>query len=324
MKQDYQKICSGLLQGLPGRQKEVLSRRFGLKSKEKETLESVGKSFGVTRERIRQVENDGFLRLRSKIKENQKIFQHFKDFLKKEGGLKRENVLLAELGGEKQRNQIYFLLSLSQDFQRIGETEDFYPLWVLDGGSVDRAKKTADSLSSKIRKIGRPLTLKELNKINSINLKVLSSYLEASKKIEGNQDGLFGLRDWPEINPRGVKDKAYLIFKKQSKPLHFAKVAGLIDSALPQTVHNELIKDPRFVLVGRGIYALKEWGYREGAVRDVIKNILGEKGKPLTKEDILNKVLEQRLVKENTVLLNLSNRKYFQKDSRGLYQIREI
>ena len=324
MKLSYQKICSGLLQSLPKRQREVLSRRFGLESKERETLESVGKSFGITRERIRQIENDGFLRLKSKTKESQKVFQHFKDFLKREGGLKRENALLAELGGEKQKNQVYFLLSLSQDFQRIGETEDFHPLWALDRGSVDRAKKTAASLSSKIMKIGKPLTLKELNKINSLNLKVLGSYLEASKKIERSQDGLFGLREWPEINPRGVKDKAYLIFKKQSKPLHFTRVADLIDSALPQTVHNELIKDPRFVLVGRGIYALKEWGYQEGAVRDVIKNILEEKGKPLSREEVLNKVLGQRLVKENTVLLNLSNRKYFQKDSRGLYQVREI
>lgn len=324
MEYSYQKICSGLLQSLSGRQKEVLSRRFGLKSKEKETLESVGKSFGVTRERIRQVENDGFLRLKSEAKESQKIFQYFKDFLRKEGGLKRENTLLAELGGEKQRNQVYFLLSLGQDFQRVGETEDFYPLWTLGRNSVDRARKTVASLSSKMKKIGRPLTLKELNGINSLNLKALSSYLEASKKIERNQDGLFGLKDWPEINPRGVKDKAYLIFKKQSKPIHFTKVASLIDSALPQTVHNELIKDSRFVLVGRGIYALKEWGYQEGTVKDVIKSVLEGKSRPLAKEDILNKVLGQRLVKENTVLLNLNNRKYFQKDSRGLYQIREI
>ncbi len=324
MKYSYQKICSELLQGLSKRQKEVLSRRFGLKSKERETLESVGKSFGVTRERIRQVENDGFLRLKSKTKENQKVFQYFKDFLRKEGGLKRENTLLAELGGEKQRNQVYFLLSLDQNFQRVGETEDFYPLWTLDRNSVNKARKTAASLSSKMRKIGRPLTLKELNGINSLNLKALSSYLEVSKKIERSQDGLFGLRDWPEINPRGVKDKAFLIFKKQSKPIHFTKVASLIDSALLQTVHNELIKDPRFVLVGRGIYALKEWGYQEGTVKDVIKSVLEEKSRPLAKEDILNKVLGQRLVKENTVLLNLSNRKYFQKDSRGLYQIREI
>ena len=321
---NYQKICSGLLQSLPERQREVLSRRFGLKSKERETLESIGKSFGVTRERIRQVENDGFLRLKSKTRENQGVFQYFRNFLKKEGGLKRERTLLAELGGEKQKNQVYFLLNLSQDIQRVGETDDFYPLWVLDRSSLDRAKKTAVSLSSNIRKIGRPLTLKELNRINSLNLKALYSYLEASKKIERGQDGLFGLREWPEINPRGVKDKAYLIFKKQGKPLHFARVADLIDSALLQTVHNELIKDNRFVLVGRGIYALREWGYQEGAVRDVIRSILEEKGKPLGREEVLNKVLGQRLVKENTVLLNLNNRKYFQKDSRGLYQIREI
>jgi hypothetical protein len=151
----------------------------------------------------------------------------------------------------------------------------------------------------------------------------LVSYLEISKNIQRNSEGLFGLREWPEINPRGVKDKAYLVFKKQNKPLHFTQVASLIGQALPQTVHNELIKDPRFVLVGRGTYALKEWGYEPGRVREVIFKILSKEKKPLTKKEILAKVLKQRLVKETTVLLNLSNKEYFLKNPQGKYQIRE-
>ena len=88
---------------------------------------------------------------------------------------------------------------------------------------------------------------------------------------------------------------------------------------MPQTVHNELIKDPRFVLVGRGLYALKEWGYEEGQVKDVILKILKEARKPLPKEEILAGVLKQRMVKENTVLLNLNNKKYFLKTPEGKY-----
>jgi len=132
------------------------------------------------------------------------------------------------------------------------------------------------------------------------------------------------LLDWPEINPRGVKDKAYIVFKKIGKPLHFDEVARLIEGSLVQTVHNELIKDPRFVLVGRGIYALEEWGYFPGQVKDVILKILKEEGKPLTKEEILEKVRKQRLVKENTVFLNLSNKKHFLRNSQGKYEVKEI
>ncbi len=130
------------------------------------------------------------------------------------------------------------------------------------------------------------------------------------------------MKDWPEINPRNIKDKAYLVFKKEKRPLHFREVANLIGpDALPQTVHNELIKDQRFVLVGRGLYALKEWGYEEGDVKDVISKILRKVKKPLSKKEILSRVLKQRMVKENTVLINLQNRKHFIRKDDGRYQL---
>jgi hypothetical protein len=65
---------------------------------------------------------------------------------------------------------------------------------------------------------------------------------------------------------------------------------------------------------------LREWGYEPGQVKDVIIKILKENG-PLTKKEILERVLKQRLVKENTILLNLNNKKYFLKDSQGKYKI---
>ncbi len=95
------------------------------------------------------------------------------------------------------------------------------------------------------------------------------------------------------------------------------------DSVLPQTVHNELIKDPRFVLIGRGIYALKEWGYEPGEVKDVITRIIKKAGKSLSKKDIVSRVMEQRMVKENTISQNLSNRKHFSRDSEGKYFVNE-
>ena len=186
-----------------------------------------------------------------------------------------------------------------------------------------RAKKIINSLSEKLKKIKKPLSVKEVNNLFSLNKNFLTSCLEISKKIQKNQQGVWGLLNWPEINPRGVKDRALLVFKKENKPLHFKEVASLIPKALPQTVHNELIKDSRFVLVGRGVYALREWGYEKGFVRDVIFKTLKEAGKPLSKSEILEKVLKQRLVKENTVLLNLTDKKYFAKTVGNFYTIRE-
>jgi hypothetical protein len=329
MEFNYQQICENLLKDLPDRQREVISRRFALKGEggvKRETLEAIGKDFGITRERVRQIEEDGLSKIKPKIKEYQKIFQHFKKLLKETGDLKREDIFLKNLAGENYQNQVFFLLTLAKDFQRFSETKERYPFWTINLRSVDLAQKVIDCLSEKLKEINRPLTFQELKSLVNFSLspRVLESFLEISKVIQKNADGFFGLKDWPEINPRGIKDKAYLVFKKEKRPLHFTEVANLIpEKALPQTVHNELIKDPRFVLVGRGTYALAEWGYFPGEVKEVIFRILKEEG-PLTKEEILKKVLSQRVVKVNTVLLNLANKKYFLRDSQGRYQIKEI
>ncbi len=322
---NYAKICQNLIKDLSSRTKEIISRRFGLKTGQKETLEAIGKDYGITRERVRQIEEDGFLRVEPKIGQFQKTFQYFTDQLKNFGDLKKEDILLQELGGSRFQPQIYFLLTLGPNFEKVGESDEFYSLWTLNRNSLVLAKKVIDSFYNQLKKNNRPLSLKDYNPPTTLtppNRQVLLTYLEISKKVPKGPEGLFGLEDWPEINPRGVKDKAYLVFKKEKRPLHFGQVAELIDTALPQTVHNELIRDERFVLVGRGVYALKEWGYEPGQVKDIIFKILKKAGKPLTKEEILKKVLEQRLVKENTVLLNLSNKKYFLKASQG-YTVRK-
>lgn len=340
-KLNYQKICSDLLKGLSQRTTDVIERRFGLKTGKRETLEAIGESYGITRERVRQIEEEGFSKNRPRLKDCQKVFQYFGETLASFGDLKEEEALLKFLGGEKLQNHVFFLLTLAEDFDRFTEDKDFYPFWVRKKEAINLAKKVVKLTVNKFGKEKRTLALDELLKIQNkevskilnkkIDKDIFLAYLEISKKIQKNPEEQYGLRDWLEINPRGVKDKAYLVLKREEKPLHFAKVATLIEKLPfpPQrkthiaTVHNELIKDQRFVLVGRGLYALAEWGYSPGVVRDIIVKTLKESKKPLSKKEILKKVLEQRFVKENTVSLNLQDKSYFLKDSRGRYTIRE-
>ena len=327
MRFDYQTIChSTLLKDLPERQKEVISRRFGLGGK-KETLESIGGTFGVTRERIRQIEEDGLKRLQGRLNQSsiQSVSQYFLAEFKKTGGLRKEDALLYQLGGEAFQNHVFFLLTLlGKPFQRFGETEDFYSFWTIDQNVLNTAKKIINSFSAELKNKKQSLLLPQ---------NVLPSYIEISKNILKGPDGLYGLPEWPEVNPRGIKDRAYIILKKENTPLHFTRVASLINSSslfglskpvVFQTVHNELIKDPRFVLVGRGLYALREQGYEPGVVKEVIAKVLKDTEKPLAKEEIVKKVLEQRRVKPNTILLNLQNKKYFIKNSEGKYTIRKV
>jgi len=314
---NFQTVChSNLLKEVPGRTGDVLSRRFGLKG-ERETLESIGERYGITRERVRQIEDDGLQRItkRTESPDCQRVFDSFVRELKSSGSLRKEDVLLADLGGERFKNYIFFLLTLGKPFQRYGETADLYTFWTIDENAVVSAKKSINAFISELKKKKQTLALPK---------NILASYIEISKKILKGSQGLYGLRDWPEINPRGIKDKAFIVLKKEQKPLHFTEVARLIgQGTLCQTVHNELIKDLRFVLVGRGLYALKEWGYAPGIVREVIADVLKNSKKAMAKEQVLEKVLQQRYVQPNTILLNLQNKKYFLRTTEGKYITRE-
>jgi len=271
--------------------------------------------------------------LKPKLEKYQKVFQYFSNQISDFGGLKKEDILLDSLGGPKFQNHTFFLLTLGKRFKRFSEDKNFYSLWAINPDSLNFAKKVLDSLYSRFTEVNRPLSFDEIFKNIDPNLEkpltpqALQSFLEASKKIQSGIDSQFGLKDWSEINPRGVRDRAYLIFKEEKKPLHFSEVTQLINnseykkisqpSALVQTVHNELIKDSRFVLVGRGLYALREWGYVPGVVKDIVSMILKEEKRPLTKEEIIKKVLKQRVVKVNTILINLN---YFPRTPDGKYK----
>ena len=337
---NYPKICKDLTKDLSPRTKEVILRRFGFENGKRETLEAIGQEYGITRERVRQIEKDGFSRMEPRLKNYDDVVDHFQAQIRTSGDLKREDILLSQLGGGKNNSCVYFLLTVAKPFQRFSDSPEFYPVWTINPSSLAAAKKVIDAFAGKFEEIKQPLTFDEIYDIyqkelvkssdKPLNSQALLSYVEASKKIEPGYEGRFGLKEWPEISPRGMKDRAYLVFKKEQKPLHFIDVAKLIgsyfdqDKVFPQTVHNELIRDPRFVLVGRGLYALKEWGYEPGVVKDVIYNVLKAAGESLTKEEVVQAVLKQRLVKENTVLLNLQSGKEFMRTLEGKYTVKKV
>ncbi len=313
---NYQKICSDLLKDLPQRTVDVIERRFGLKTGERETLEAIGASYNITRERVRQIESEGFSKIKPKLEKDKSIARHLQSVLADFGGVKKEEDLLEVIG--KDRNSALFLLTSLSEFERMPESNDFYACWITNKDSLNKAKKVVNSTIARLKKEKKTIKLAD------------SSYISISKNIEKGHDGKYGLSNWIEINPKGIKDRAYLVLREQNEPVHFTQVASMIEK-LPfsngkvhtATVHNELIKDGRFVLVGRGLYALKEWGYEPGIVKDIIAKTIKTAKKPLSKKEILEKVLAQRFVKENTVSLNLQNRSYFLRNSQGKYTIKE-
>ncbi len=331
---NYSQIYAKLTKGLSPKTKDIFDRRFGVKTGSIETLESIGQSFGITRERVRQIEEVGFNFVKKNHKETlSEVYKEFDSYFQEKGGFQKEETILADLGGVKNKAQVLFLLILGNQFSRVCEKRDYYYFWSTMPEPEKKVKDTLNSLALDLQTHGSPLLKKDLfanfaSKYN-LNNQALDSYLQVSKRIQANKEGKIGLIDWPEIKPRSVKDKAFLVFKKHQKPLHFREITSLIDQldynqpndkkTHPQTVHNELIKDARFVLVGRGMYALGEWGYKPGTIQDVINDVLKEKPHLVSKDEIVKEVLSQRLVEKNTILIKLNNKKYFQKSADGKY-----
>ncbi len=327
---NYAQLCQSLLKDLPGRSKDVLQRRFGLNQKERDTLEKIGEEFGITRERVRQIQEKAIQQIKETKKDLlKKPFAALASAFKKSGGIKREDVALEELGGSNYQNQIFFLLNLSPEFVRHSETKDLHPFWSIDDNAVTATTNEISNFVNYLTDKKQLVTLTDY-KPKTLQNNVFKSAINLSRSVAKNADGLYGLIDWPEVNPKNIKDKAYLILKKESKPLHFSYIYSSITNGsqeeakkvLLQSVHNELIRNPEFVLIGRGIYALKEWGYKPGWVKDILVQTLQTSSKPMPKDELISQVMNQRQVKKSTILLNLSDKKFFAKDKEGNYTLK--
>lgn len=329
-------VTKRLLSVLSERGRDVISGRYGLGTEtRKMTLESIGKRYNITRERVRQIENHSIANIRKskEYEKEKKVFEEIREVIKALGGVLSEQDLLSHLSGDKSvQNNLHFLLVVGDDFKKSKEDEEFKARWQID-------HKLADKIHETLRKIYSDLDDEAIVPESAIiesflayvkdvseeykNEEVIRRWLGMSKSLNKNPLGEWGKAKSSNINARGVRDYAFLVIRKHGSPIHFREVARLITEVFNKkahvaTTHNELIKDPRFVLVGRGLYALAEWGYMSGVVKDVIKKILDKDG-PLTKEEIIEKVMKERYVKPNTILVNLQNSKNFKKDKEGKY-----
>lgn len=333
---DSTALVKRLLLAAPERARGVLSRRFGIGSTpERETLESIGRRLGITRERVRQIEATGLEAIRaSKVfKDAHAAFDEIVRYIEGLGAIVSEEKLLSHLGrDEKARNRFRFFLVVGSAFIRERETNDFVARWHIDHATAKKVHEALSRLYSSLKddevvEEGQLLDrfLDELKGVNDAykNEEILKRWLSLSKNIGSNPLAEWGRAGAPAINVKGVRDYAYLAVKRHGKPMHFSEVARAISQTFSKkahvaTTHNELIKDPRFVLVGRGLYALTEWGYRPGVVREVIREVISEEG-PLKKEEIVKHVKKARFVKDNTILVNLNDQRYFKRMKDGRY-----
>ncbi len=319
------------------REREIVARRYGLFDR-KETLEQIGELLGITRERVRQLEKAVVARLKTSADNG---LPHIKDVqaafieeLRGLGNIARVSDLTKRVtkdSGRQDQSRVSFLAQLSPELVVIDDNDHFYHAVGIKGSHNEKAiRDQVQKIIDTVKQIGEPTDIETVaEKIGNKDAKHVEALASISKQL-ATLNGRWGLVKWPLVNPKNIRDKIYVILKEHGKHMHFNEIAASIKDSefkrkdvTTQAIHNELIKDKRFVLIGRGIYALKEWGYKKGTVADVISEVLRKEGGPLHRDEIVKRVLKSRYVKETTILLNLQGKGQFKRVAKATYALAE-
>lgn len=337
-------VLDDMFMVLSEKEKDIIVQRFGLDNKPKRTLEYIGQKFSITRERVRQIENIALGKLRRVLPNTglRVINELAKSMLGKAGGVMLEDKLVSKIllainkPGEVDGYIVKLSLNIDSMLIKQDKSFDYHPFWYESAVSLEWIKAVLTAVHSVLKAEGDVLSEEDLiakvlgkigGKYSAVTSDMIASSLEVDKRFKHISDG-WGLMEWRHINPKSIRDKAYIVLKEAGTPLHFVEIANRIlnhgfdrKMVTTQAVHNELIRYEQFVLVGRGLYALKEWGYKPGTVSDVIESILLKAGKPMRKQEIIQAVLKQRTVKIGTISLNLQNFPQFVRVGRAVYTL---
>jgi hypothetical protein len=254
------------------------------------------------------------------------------------GVLTREKLIAALINSmslSKEINAHILEVIVQSDFEivkskpRLG-TQTYFTLPNVSRKSIDAVHKDALKILKRKKDVMERSELyaqiidNVKDEVGALDNVFIDSALDIFDDLVKGEEVLIGLTRWKILNPKTLKDKAIYVMKKEKVPMHFIDISNKISDYLGEsvkinTIHNELIRNEEFILIGRGIYALKEWGFKPGTVLDVILDILGKNGGPMTTEDIIKKVLKVRNVKKTTIYMNLQNKKAIERVGRNFY-----
>ncbi len=321
------------------REREIITRRFGLFDR-RETLEQIGELLGITRERVRQLEKAILIRLKiaseeGKITAVQTVERLIVRDLNENGRVGRVQDIAARLINGTPTNEtkahVAFVSELSAKLTVVSENDTYHHgVSLVEDGDEKKIRKDVDTIVKTIKTHGEPLDIEALHeKLDFGAPSQVRGLASLSKQLASLKD-IWGLVKWPTVNPKNIRDKIFVILSDKGTPMHFSEISESIKDSdfkrkdvTTQAIHNELIKDKRFVLIGRGIYALNSWGYSRGTVADIITKVLKKAGEPLHRDEIVKRVLKSRQVKETTILLNLQSKSEFKRVAKATYTLAE-
>ncbi|MDP2944187.1 MAG: sigma factor-like helix-turn-helix DNA-binding protein [bacterium] len=288
-------IVDSLFSELLDREKDILSRRFGLKGDKGETLEKIGNLHKLTRERVRQIEAASIKKIK-KLEKLEEAIASLKEvvesLLTEHGGLIRRDYLLdiltvisleingsdetgadTEVNRQSYRNHFNFLISrlMNDDLELVDDSEHFNPSFKKKGAAVGHLEELAVDLLKKVEGLKKTFTTEELLEV----LKKLEAYNKHASKLTGDSADITSV-----FKSQVFPDKAETI--NSNKILY----------SLMQAVKN--LEQNKY-----GEWGIADWGeVKPKTVNDKIYLILKHAKSPLHFTEIAKKINEMKFDKK--------------------------
>lgn len=318
------------------RQREILARRLGLFG-DKESLKTLSHSYHMSMANVHKIVRQARAAITSASDSGaqscaERVSQPVRKTLERSGGASRVGDLAIQLGlGDDplNRRRLLFLAEVCPGLHVI--KDDIAHFEAISLCDPTAAGAIVERIVAAIKEAKEPVTAEQLTRRVQLSSPLaVPAFARLSKQLAALH-GRWGLASWSAVNPRTISDQIYKVLRDHGQPMHFADMASGVQ-ALRQpgsvvsvrSVHNELVRDPRFVAVARGTYALRAWGYADGSISDLIADVLRDAGKPLLSTEIVRQVLGRRPhVKKSSIQSKLCSQPQFDRIALGVYRLNE-
>jgi hypothetical protein len=342
----------------------ILQRRLGLEGTEKLTLEELGLAFGLTRERVRQLEASALNELRGVLIEDDyknKTYHVHPNILK---AVRRLSEMVTDRAGQATLessllNQIqhsfnvhpdaikpslYLVLNLSGLLKLDFNRGDLQPVWGKFGTPEARSIQNSIERLDKLMTEEHTLPLSEIDilvqinkgvrKRNRLSLDQLKKLLNLCSSIEVHKSGFY----WGKFGHLvGRGNQVERVLFEHGEPVHITKITREINHRLtlhgkrivnPRNLANQMSNDNRFVPIGRsGEWGLSSWSVDTGTIVEQMKLYFIARNEPATADEIYSYVSERRPVRKGSVEAYLTFQEDFAKVDRirwGLAEWSEV
>lgn len=327
--------------------KEIIKKRYGLINGERQTLEEIGESYGITRERIRQIQAKALKNMKHPISVAKKpLLELMEKILFQNGGLlsaEEADIKVPEaLGGMiDDGSSVLDLLCDLELIQscRIGDIVIYSPLF--DGVKLDIL---SEKIIASVKK--EDLGLDVLSIVKKIELfkkitddrfdpqSFVFRYCRTDPRIEEiglasaspetifkhYTSGYFAKKSWVVLMKR--------VLEQEQMPLHFTEITNKVNDLMGNSerqvdvrrAHSIMIEDEAFAHSGvNGTYGLTAWGLRKELTPQLIEECMKKAGFPLHWKQIYNYVSKYKNTKPANITTCLETNRLFKKVDTGVY-----